>query len=70
MRLLLAVGEAASGPEQIPASVRSPLIEAADEILVMAPALPGRLDWLTSATDKARERRTSAYRRCWVSLTR
>jgi hypothetical protein len=22
----------------------------------MAPALPGRLDWLTSATDKARER--------------
>ena len=46
MRLLIAVGEAASAPEQIPASVRS-LIEAADEILVMAPALPGRLDWLT-----------------------
>jgi hypothetical protein len=55
MRLLIAVGEAASGPEQIPASVRS-LIDAADEILVIAPALPGRLDWLTSATDKARER--------------
>jgi hypothetical protein len=55
MKLLLAVGEAASSPEQIPASVRS-LIEAADEILVMAPALPGRLDWLASATDKARER--------------
>jgi hypothetical protein len=55
VRLLVAVGEAASGPEQIPASVRS-LIDAADEILVTAPALPGRLDWLTSATDKARER--------------
>ena len=55
MRLLIAVGEAASGPEQIPASVRA-LIDAADEILVMAPALPGRLDWLTSDTDKARER--------------
>ena len=51
---LIAVGAAASEPDDIPASVRS-LIDVADEILVIAPALPGRLDWLTSATDKARE---------------
>jgi hypothetical protein len=31
------------------------LIDGADEILVIAPTLPGKLDWLTSATDKARE---------------
>jgi hypothetical protein len=54
LRLLIAVGAAASEPDDIPASVRS-LIDAAGEILVIAPALPGRLDWLTSATDKARE---------------
>jgi hypothetical protein len=32
--------------------VRS-LIDSADTILVMAPTLPGRLDWLTSDTDRA-----------------
>jgi hypothetical protein len=53
-KLLIAVGEAASGPEEIPASVRA-LIDAADDILVIAPILPGRLDWLASATDRARE---------------
>jgi hypothetical protein len=31
------------------------LIDAADEILVISPTLPGRLDWLASATDKAKE---------------
>ena len=31
------------------------LIFSADEILVIAPALPGRFEWLSSATDKARE---------------
>ena len=31
------------------------LIDGADEILVVTPALPNRLDWLASATDKARE---------------
>jgi hypothetical protein len=53
-KLLIAVGEAAAGPEQVPTSVRS-LIDAADEIMVVTPSLPGRLDWLTSATDKASE---------------
>ena len=32
------------------------LIDAAEEVLVIAPRLPGRLDWLTSATDVATER--------------
>jgi hypothetical protein len=53
-RLLIAVGEAASSADSLPVGVRS-LIEAADEILVIAPRLPGRLDWLASATDKATE---------------
>jgi hypothetical protein len=54
LRLLIAVGEAASGPETLPSSVQS-LIDAADDILVIAPRLPSGLDWLTSATDKATE---------------
>jgi hypothetical protein len=31
------------------------LIGAADEVLVVTPALPTRFEWLASATDKARE---------------
>lgn len=54
-RLLIAAGEAAADSGDLPFGVRS-LIDAADEILVVAPRLPGRLDWLTSATDKATER--------------
>ncbi len=53
-RLLIAAGEAASSTEALPFGIRE-LIEAADEVLVVTPALPTRLDWLTSATDKARE---------------
>jgi hypothetical protein len=52
LRLLIAVGEAASGPEELPSGIRS-LIDAADDILVIAPRLPSGLDWITSATDKA-----------------
>jgi hypothetical protein len=51
---LIAAGEAASSVEELPPGVRA-LIQAADEILVITPALPNRLDWLTSATDRARE---------------
>jgi hypothetical protein len=53
-RLLIAAGESAARTEQIPAAVRS-LIEGADEILVIAPSLPGRWEWISSATDKATE---------------
>jgi hypothetical protein len=53
-RLLIAAGEAASSPRELPAGIRE-LIDAADEILVMTPRLPSRLEWLASATDKATE---------------
>jgi hypothetical protein len=53
-RLLIAVGEPASSPEDLPFGVRA-LLDAAEEILVIAPALPKRLEWLASDTDKARE---------------
>jgi hypothetical protein len=54
-RLLIAAGAAASRSEDLPAPVRS-LIASADAILVMAPSLPGRLDWLTSATDRSQSK--------------
>ena len=53
-RLLIATGDSASRPEELPFGVRE-LIDAADEILVVAPALPSHFEWLSSATDKARE---------------
>jgi hypothetical protein len=53
-RLLIAAGESASSPEELPLGVRE-LIDAAEEILVVTPMLPTRFEWLASATDKARE---------------
>jgi hypothetical protein len=53
-RLLVAAGQAASTPEELPFGVRE-LIDAADEIVVVTPALATRYEWLASATDKARE---------------
>jgi hypothetical protein len=50
-RLLIAVGGAAETVEELPPSVRL-LIDTADELTVIAPALPGRLEWLVSDTDK------------------
>lgn len=53
-RLLVAAGDAVPSVDDLPFGVRE-LIDAADEILVVTPALPSRLEWLASATDKARE---------------
>ena len=53
-RLLIVAGKAAPGVDALPVGVGE-LIDGADEILVVTPALPNRLDWLVSATDKARE---------------
>jgi hypothetical protein len=53
-RLLIAVGQTAESADQLPFGVRE-LIAAADEVLVVAPVLPTRFEWLASATDKARE---------------
>jgi hypothetical protein len=51
-RLLIAVGEAAGSAGELPGGVRA-LIDSADAILVIAPRLPGRLDWIASDTDRA-----------------
>jgi hypothetical protein len=53
-KLLVAAGQAAADTDELPSTVRD-LISAADEILVIAPTLPGRFEWLVSASDKARE---------------
>jgi hypothetical protein len=53
-RLLIAAGQAGPSAAQLPDGVRL-LIDAAEEILVISPMLPGRFEWLASATDKARE---------------
>jgi hypothetical protein len=53
-RLLIAAGEAADSADALPFGVRE-VIDAADEVLVMTPALPSRFKWLASATDKAHE---------------
>ena len=52
-RLLIAAGAAAESAERVPESVRR-LIDSADEVLVIAPALPSRVHWLVSDTDQAR----------------
>jgi hypothetical protein len=53
-RLLVVAGQAAGSPEDLPFGVRE-LVDAAEEILVVTPALATRFEWLASATDKARE---------------
>lgn len=53
-RLLIAVGESVSDSNELPFGVRL-LLDAADQILVITPTLPSRLDWLASATDQAQE---------------
>jgi hypothetical protein len=54
VRLLIATGEAASDLSEIPSGARL-LIDAATEVLVVVPALPSRIAWLASDTDKTRE---------------
>lgn len=54
-RLLIAVGQAATNAAEVPFGVRK-LIEGATEVLVIAPTLPSRLQWLVSDTDEATQR--------------
>src|SRR5947207_7173337 len=53
-RLLIVTGESVAEPGELPPLVRS-LIESASEILVITPALPSRLQWIASDTDRVRE---------------
>jgi hypothetical protein len=54
-RLLIAVGRAATNAAEVPFGARG-LIDAASEVMVIAPTLPSRLQWLVSDTDRATER--------------
>jgi hypothetical protein len=53
-RLLIVTGAAAADVSEVPPFVQA-LIAAATDILVVAPALPGRLQWLASDVDRVRE---------------
>jgi hypothetical protein len=61
-RLLIAAGASASGTEDLPWGVRE-VIDAAEEIMVVTPTLPGRAEWLASATDRSRERADERLRK-------
>jgi hypothetical protein len=52
-RLLIVTGAAAADVAEVPPLVRT-LIAAATEIVVVAPVLPGRLQWLASDVDRVR----------------
>ncbi len=66
-RLLIGAGAAEDDLSNLPVGVRE-LIDSADEILVMAPALPSRLDWLASDTDKTRARADERLREVVAQL--
>ena len=53
-RLLIVTGAALADVGELPPLIRS-LISSASEILVIAPTLPGRLQWLASDTDRVRQ---------------
>ena len=52
-RLLVATGAAVGDVNDLPPLVRG-LLEAASDVLVITPILPGALQWLVSDTDRAR----------------
>ena len=52
-RLLVATGAAVGDVDELPPLVRG-LLDAASDVLVITPILPGGLQWLVSDTDRAR----------------
>ncbi len=54
-RLLIGAGAAGDDLAELPAGIRA-LLDAAEEIMVLSPPLPSRLEWLASDTDKTREK--------------
>jgi hypothetical protein len=52
-RLLIVTGASLAEVDEVPPLVHS-LIQSASEILVIAPVLPGRLQWLASDTDRVK----------------
>jgi hypothetical protein len=53
-RLLIVTGAAVADVAELPPLIGA-LISSASEILVVAPVLPGRLQWLASDTDRVRQ---------------
>lgn len=53
-RLLIAIGEAPATSDQMPEGI-SLLLHEADEIIVLSPRMPSRLEWLASDTDKSKQ---------------
>jgi hypothetical protein len=53
-RLLIVSGAAAADEDELPPLIRT-LIQSASEILVITPALPTRLQWLASDTDRVKQ---------------
>lgn len=53
-RLLIVTGGEVADVVELPPLIRS-LLQAASEILVVTPMLPGRLQWLASDTDRVRQ---------------
>ena len=53
-RLLIVTGAVVADVAELPPLIQS-LVSAASEILVVAPVLPGRLQWLVSDTDRVRQ---------------
>jgi len=51
-RLLVLAGAAVADVEELPDTVQE-AIDAADDVFVVTPTLPSRLDWLMSDTDRA-----------------
>ena len=52
-RVLVATGAAVANVDELPPLVRG-LLDAASDVLVITPLLPGGLQWLVSDTDRAR----------------
>jgi nucleotide-binding universal stress UspA family protein len=52
-RLLFVVDAAVAGADELPPQVRA-VIDAAAQVYVITPTLPGRLDWLTDEVDRFR----------------
>ena len=52
-RLLMVADASVAEVDELPAQVRA-VIDAAAEVYVVTPSLPGRLDWLTDDVDRSR----------------
>jgi hypothetical protein len=55
VKLLIAVGQAVSTPEELPPGVLA-LVQDASEVVVMSPSVVSGVEWLTGGVDRSRKR--------------